>query len=52
MVDEFTRECLCILVGRKLGSAEVIDVWRTCSWPVARLGSSGLTMGRSSWWWP
>ena len=26
VVDEFTRECLCIRVGRKLGSAEVIDV--------------------------
>ena len=23
--DEFTRECLCIRVGRKLGSADVID---------------------------
>jgi len=26
VVDEFTRECLCIRVGRKLGSADVIDV--------------------------
>ena len=26
VVDEFTRECLAIRVGRKLGSAEVIDV--------------------------
>ena len=26
VIDEFTRECLCIRVGRKLGSAEVIDV--------------------------
>ncbi len=26
VVDEFTRECLCIRVGHKLGSAEVIDV--------------------------
>ena len=26
VVDEFSRECLCIRVGRKLGSAEVIDV--------------------------
>ena len=26
VVDEFTRECLCIRLGRKLGSAEVIDV--------------------------
>ena len=26
VVDEFTRECLCIRVGRKLGSANVIDV--------------------------
>ena len=26
VVDEFTRECLCIRVGRKLGAAEVIDV--------------------------
>ena len=26
VVDEFTRECLCIRVGRKLGSVEVIDV--------------------------
>ena len=25
-VDEFTRECLCIRVGRKLGSSDVIDV--------------------------
>lgn len=25
-VDEFTRECLCIRVGRKLRSADVIDV--------------------------
>jgi len=25
-MDEFTRECLCIRVGRKLGSANVIDV--------------------------
>lgn len=25
-VDESTRECLCIRVGRKLGSADVIDV--------------------------
>ena len=25
-VDEFTRECLSIRVGRKLGSADVIDV--------------------------
>ena len=25
VVDEFTRECLCIRVGRKLGSADVID---------------------------
>jgi len=25
-VDEFTRECLTIRVGRKLGSADVIDV--------------------------
>ena len=26
VVDEFTRECLCIRVGRRLGAAEVIDV--------------------------
>ena len=26
VVDEFTRECLAIRVGRKLGSADVIDV--------------------------
>ena len=26
VVDEFTRECLAIRVGRKLGSTEVIDV--------------------------
>ena len=26
VMDEFTRECLCIRVGRKLGSADVIDV--------------------------
>jgi putative transposase len=26
IVDEFTRECLAIRVGRKLGSADVIDV--------------------------
>ena len=26
VVDEFSRECLCIRVGRKLGSADVIDV--------------------------
>jgi transposase InsO family protein len=26
VVDEFTRECLCIRVGRKLGSSDVIDV--------------------------
>jgi putative transposase len=26
VVDEFTRACLSIRVGRKLGSAEVIDV--------------------------
>jgi len=26
VVDEFTRECLTIRVGRKLGSADVIDV--------------------------
>ena len=26
VVDEFTRECLCIRVGRRLGSADVIDV--------------------------
>ena len=26
VVDEFTRECLCIRVARKLGSADVIDV--------------------------
>jgi putative transposase len=26
VVDEFTRECLSIRVGRKLGSADVIDV--------------------------
>ena len=26
VVDKFTRECLCIRVGRKLGSADVIDV--------------------------
>lgn len=26
VIDEFTRECLCIRVGRKLGSADVIDV--------------------------
>jgi len=26
VVDEFTRECLTIQVGRKLGSADVIDV--------------------------
>ena len=25
VMDEFTRECLCIRVGRKLGSADVID---------------------------
>jgi len=26
VVDELTRECLCIRAGRKLGAAEVIDV--------------------------
>ena len=26
VVDEFTRECLAIQVGRRLGSTEVIDV--------------------------
>ena len=26
VVDEFSRECLAIRVGRKLGSTEVIDV--------------------------
>ncbi len=26
VVDEFTRECLLIRVGRRLGSADVIDV--------------------------
>ncbi len=26
VVDEFTRECLSIRVGRRLGSADVIDV--------------------------
>jgi hypothetical protein len=26
VVDEFTRECLCNRVGRKLGSADVTDV--------------------------
>ena len=26
VVDEFTRECLTIRVGRKLGAADVIDV--------------------------
>ncbi len=25
VVDEFTRECLCIRVGRKLGSSDVPD---------------------------
>ena len=59
-MDEFTRECLCIRVGRKLGSADVIDVLadlfiarggRTCSSPAARLGSSVRMTGRSSWPW-
>jgi len=26
VVDEFTRKCLCIRAGRKLGSIEVIDI--------------------------
>ena len=26
VVDEFTRECLCIRVGHKLKAADVIDV--------------------------
>ena len=26
VVDKFTRECLCVRVGRKLGLADVIDV--------------------------
>ena len=56
-MDEFTRECLCIRVGRKLGSADVIDVLadlfiarggRTCSSPAARLGSSVRITGLSS----
>ena len=31
-MDEFTRECLCIRVGRKLGSANVIDVLAVKGW--------------------
>ena len=59
-MDEFTRECLCIRVGRKLGSANVIDVLAGLF--IAR-GTPGFirsdngpefvagVRGRSSWPW-
>ena len=47
VVDEFTRECLCIRVGRKLKAADVIDVLADHSFSVAHPGTSTRTMGRS-----
>ena len=62
VVDEFTRECLAIRVGRKLGSADVVDVLAdpaanpcgvsASSSRAARRATSGRTTGRSSLPWP
>ena len=52
VVDEFSRECLAIRVGRKLGSTEVIDVLTDLFISRGTRRTSARTTGRSSWpWW-
>ena len=55
-MDEFSRECLAIRVGRKLGSTEVIDVLTDLFISrgiVSRLARRGIetsqTLGRHRW---
>ena len=48
LVDEFTRECLCVRVGRRLGSADVIDVLADLFITRACPGTPIRPTGRSS----